>query len=1036
MPAQLAFSCGVEKRKDNFMNHHTLSMAAYWRNSLADAELGKGCWYDIDSNSSHIRPRIELNNAALDRKVTDDLFRTEASTTQSIEIAFYPLMFKLKIEHGSRKQYALPLIITPVVVKAVLHRSGSITPTGKTFIARDLLEPLDKHSFSVGHIDDLDAFLTNHPSPVPGNILRMANLVDTDSHSDDSEDLADNTEKLTQIWKYLLAYCDSMLDHVCRDDAINSNGYLRAREWMVRKIGGMDAPARRITSLYDHYRQNLPATPLLSTLSSVEPVEPISLLDENASLCLHAGHCSDRYPLAPAQRDAINHVLHMDEGEILAVNGPPGTGKTTLLISVVASLWVKAALEQSDPPLIVASSTNNQSVTNILDAFAKDIATGTGPFSGRWISAVNQYGVYMSSRSRKMDVGEKYLSPDYFLNMESVDGIAQARDQFLERARAAFPDLVAPSVSTVVKALHKCIADQFAHLSGMHESYEQWTKLQSMLSRALGDNPWDTLQRFDVEAEQAKQRARVFENAYINLVNHLGAEPFWYDMLRFIPSVSKRQGVRASIVVKRSIKGIDPHKIWSDVGTLKDMLKQKLAKLKSTQEKTLYRQRKAHSLVKHLSASRRRLSESYQCVMDLESSASPKEPATLLQANQQADTRVRFNLFQMATHYWEGRWLLEVDGQEARLLETSRKQDPETVKNRWRRRMMLTPCAVSTFYMLPGEFRVLHDNDHQKPDYLYNHIDLLIVDEAGQVLPEVAGASFALAKKAMVIGDTLQIEPIWNIPKSVDVGNLIQHRVCINNDDAISEIRSQGKMASSGNVMSMAQHASRYHYDADMPRGMFLYEHRRCFNEIIAYCNALSYKNKLIPARGRREDLPFPPNSLPAMGYINVSGICKTKASGTRFNPEEASTIAQWIISQQSELERLYARPIEKIIGIVTPFTGQVEAIRNQCRSRGLDVSLETGITIGTVHALQGAERPIVLFSPTYSKSNSGQFIDASPSMLNVAVSRARDNFILVGDMRLMNPKLGFTPSGLLASFLLRKEENEINFQISGFDSL
>ena len=41
-----------------------------------------------------------------------------------------------------------------------------------------------------------------------------------------------------------------------------------------------------------------------------------------------------------------------------------------------------------------------------------------------------------------------------------------------------------------------------------------------------------------------------------------------------------------------------------------------------------------------------------------------------------------------------------------------------------------------------------------KTRYMLDFIDLLIVDEAGQVLPEMAAPSFALAKWALVIGDT------------------------------------------------------------------------------------------------------------------------------------------------------------------------------------------------------------------------------------------------------------------------------------------
>ena len=156
--------------------------------------------------------------------------------------------------------------------------------------------------------------------------------------------------------------------------------------------------------------------------------------------------------------------------------------------------------------------------------------------------------------------------------------------------------------------------------------------------------------------------------------------------------------------------------------------------------------------------------------------------------------------------------------------------------------MMLTPCVVSTFFMLPKEFSVSrYERGNFVPDYLYDYIDLLIVDEAGQVLPEVAGASFSLAKRALVIGDTLQIEPIWSATPQVDIGNLIKADVMghTNTQTNYNRIAELGKSAASGSVMEIAQRATRYHYDKDLSRGMFLYEHRRCYDEIVGYCNAL-----------------------------------------------------------------------------------------------------------------------------------------------------------------------------------------------------
>lgn len=1006
-------------------------MASYWRNSLADAELGKGGWHEPDLANTAIRPRFELINASLDRQVTDEFFRSEPAEIQAIEVAFHPILFKLKTEHGSRKQYALPSLISPIVVKARLRRDGAITPLPKIYVTRDLLEPLERNSFSIGHIDDLDIFLTSNPSPVPANVLHIAQLAEQNPHRDEGFDIASGQEYLERIWKQLLPYCEAMLDHVCKDDMINANGYLRAREWMIRKIGGSDNPSKRISSLYDHLRQANPHVPLFDAYASLEASSTEALLPTDSAFDVHVGHCSDSYPLAKAQRDAMTHTLAMTDGEMLAVNGPPGTGKTTLVLSVVANYWVQAAIDQSEAPIIVASSANNQSVTNILDSFRKAISTGNGVYSGRWISGIDGFGIYLSSWSKRQQTGGKYLSSDFLMDFESVDSVAQARDDFLSKARLAFPELTAPSVSTVVTAIHQAMLGEQQRLSEIKSAYDQLKSLQETLSKALGQNHWETLQRFDNEAEEAKKRHKVFENAYINLINHLGTQPFWYDLLKFIPVVSRKQGVRASIVVKRTIRGIPPDKIWESVDNLKATLLEKTKSLKAHADRHQKRQRKAHALVRHIANAKNRLSTAYKAVMDLDQIDIPKEPASLYEANVAADTRIRFKLFLLATHYWEGRWLLSVDGQEASLLEAQGKQTPEVIIQRWRRRMMLTPCAVSTCFMLPTEFRVLHDDDPHRHSYLYNSIDLLIMDEAGQVLPEVAGACFSLAKKALVIGDTHQIEPIWSIPKSVDIGNMIQHGVISDSavQSDIETIVNLGKSASCGNVMRIAQLASRYHYDDELARGMYLYEHRRCFNEIIAFCNALSYKNKLIPARGRRSDLEVPPNQFPPMGYIDVHGQCKTKSTGTRFNTIEANAIADWIIHNKKDLEAMYSLPIEQIIGVVTPFTGQVDALRTALRRVGIDVSNETGMTVGTVHSLQGAERRIVLFSPTYSKENNGGFIDASPSMLNVAVSRARDNFIVVGDMRLFNHRQAFTPRGLLATFLYKHEENRIKLE-------
>ncbi|MBV8401968.1 MAG: DNA2/NAM7 family helicase, partial [Acetobacteraceae bacterium] len=48
-------------------------------------------------------------------------------------------------------------------------------------------------------------------------------------------------------------------------------------------------------------------------------------------------------------------------------------------------------------------------------------------------------------------------------------------------------------------------------------------------------------------------------------------------------------------------------------------------------------------------------------------------------------------------------------------------------------------------------------------NFLYGGIDLIIVDEAGQVGPHVGMAAFSLANRAIVVGDVHQIEPVVSV---------------------------------------------------------------------------------------------------------------------------------------------------------------------------------------------------------------------------------------------------------------------------------
>ena len=392
------------------------------------------------------------------------------------------------------------------------------------------------------------------------------------------------------------------------------------------------------------------------------------------------------------------------------------------------------------------------------------------------------------------------------------------------------------------------------------------------------------------------------------------------------------------------------------------------------------------------------------------------------------DTRLRYTAFKLATHYWEGRWLLEM--REQFNTDYKESQSEKKQKKRWRRYAKLAPCFVSTLYTLPNLMHAFNG----KHVTLFDFIDLLIIDEAGQVSPDVSGATFALAKKALVVGDMQQIEPIWGITESIDIGNLREKKVVSTGDeDEISAFFSTGLAASSGNLMKVAQRASPYQKSDErglFERGMFLTEHRRCVPEIIQYCNRLAYGGRLIPMRESEVDYP-----LPHLGYAHISGQSR-RVGGSRDNRDEATVIVRWIAEHRDMLASHYSEKslsLDQIVAIVTPFRPQANLLQGLLKKSGITESLK----VGTVHILQGAECPVVIFSPVYGiDDRPPYFFDRGNSMLNVAVSRAKDSFLVFGNMNNFDQKASSKPSGLLASFLFQDEANGITQAASVRDPL
>ncbi len=252
-------------------------------------------------------------------------------------------------------------------------------------------------------------------------------------------------------------------------------------------------------------------------------------------------------------------------------------------------------------------------------------------------------------------------------------------------------------------------------------------------------------------------------------------------------------------------------------------------------------------------------------------------------------------------------------------------------------------------------------------------IDRLVVDEAGQCAPVYTVAALARARRAMMTGDVAQLPPVYTLDDRVDA------RLARELDDVATEPFRMGASA----VTSAQAVAERR---AASPRS--LVEHFRSQPEIVALASAWS---------GYSLDVRTPPRSLAAVSsklsravrVVAVRGRGERAAEGVVNEAEVARVV--------SLVATLVADGVEaRDIAALTPFVGQSVRIERELARLGLVG--EGGVLVRTVHKLQGGERRVVVFSVTATEGRHLRWLAARPHLLHVATSRAQDHLVVFMD--------------------------------------
>ncbi len=110
-------------------------------------------------------------------------------------------------------------------------------------------------------------------------------------------------------------------------------------------------------------------------------------------------------------------------------------------------------------------------------------------------------------------------------------------------------------------------------------------------------------------------------------------------------------------------------------------------------------------------------------------------------------------------------------------------------------------------------------------------------------------------------------------------------------------------------------------------------------------------------------------------------------AAGKNTAPAEAREIAAYAAAHR-----------EKSIGVITPFVNQRKVIEEELKQAGV-----SNVTCGTVHAFQGDEKDVILFSTAITDQTSAgtyDWLKNNKELINVATSRAKDRLIVLSSRK------------------------------------
>jgi ABC-type lipoprotein export system ATPase subunit len=671
----------------------------------------------------------------------------------------------------------------------------------------------------------------------------------------------------------------------------------------------------------------------------------------------------------------LTALKHAQTEPVTAVQGPPGSGKTTLILHLIAQQVVKRALSLIEAGkdinnLTVVSSTNNKAVENVIKKLNESLREESSINVIFYLKGGNKTNITSAGGAiEQLQQALDYLNINNF-NENKINSIQQ------QIIRIKYELLAEESNYLELRRQRALDEERLPHLlekipTLRHSLDEAITARNNFQGRA------DELAEYEQLPIDAYRKINLrFDNAERQLPE--GTLPWWIRLWHWLTRKTEKKIIdKAALACQSAIENtfntpfpVANPRNRSDLIQQARLVRERLNKA----DELITIQGRIQEIANKLSSTEREKYDVISAITAIERKLETPLEDFYTSFHQNFHDKHQ-ELFQLSQEF-----LTQYALQHKDRIKSSLEQYSSFLSGnrnaRYRMAENLEEHIKSLSLMFPVITGALLSIRNMLP-WVEECVDRTIIDEAGMIPLHQTFPLLVRSRKAIIVGDPLQIEPIISLSDQRR-DNYRQTAFLGRGLTDIDYHRYSPEEEYSATSYHRAAGASGE--DNDKGQGICLVEHYRCQPSIIQYCDKIANYGLEIKTE--------PVTSIVESNLIayHVEGNI-----ANNVNEEEVTAICDLIEHLRNQGYSL------EDIGVISPFKSQAYALKERLTNRFSRLDPKS---IGTIHTFQGSEKRVIILSTKVCepRDNVG-WINRTLNLLNVAVSRAKELFVLVGNL-------------------------------------